>query len=73
MVATTWLVEVKSRLPFCMAYVTMPNSIKKAAPISTEVTIEKYPGVVEKKESMMPTNRPNHMPLRAPTGPPGGR
>ena len=66
MVATTWLVEVKSRFPRCMAYVTMPNSIKNAAPISTDVTIEKYPAVVEKKDSMMPTNRPNHMPLSAP-------
>ena len=44
----------------------MPNSIKNAAPMSTDVMIEKAPSVVEKKESMMPTNRPNHMPLRAP-------
>ena len=44
----------------------MPNSIKNAAPISTEVTIEKYPPVSEKKDSITPTNRPNHMPLSAP-------
>ncbi|KQR03239.1 hypothetical protein ASF72_08725 [Arthrobacter sp. Leaf141] len=66
MVATTWLVEVKSRLPRWAAYVTMPNSIKKAAPISTDVRMEKYPGDGAKKDSITPTNRPNHMPLRAP-------
>ncbi|MNG35938.1 hypothetical protein D3C84_1228120 [compost metagenome] len=44
----------------------MPNSMKNAAPMSTEVMIEKGPPAGVKKDNMTPTKRPNHMPLRAP-------
>ena len=44
----------------------MPNSMKKAAPMSTDVMMENGPPAGVKKDSMTPTKRPNHMPLKAP-------
>ena len=45
---------------------TDPTKVLKG-PAGSEVALPaNAPSVVEKKDSMMPTNRPNHMPLSAP-------